>query len=56
MHLLKEGFGLETKIGDTAQWSLTSNALQHDKVYAICKEELKTEQWRNQKNIRGNNR
>jgi len=42
LHLLKARQGVkETLLGSAAAWSLQSNALQHQRVYDICKEELK---------------
>jgi hypothetical protein len=40
LHLVKDGHGLDIAIGGAAQWSLSSNAVQHEKVYQICQEEL----------------
>ncbi len=42
LHLEKDGHGLDIVVGGAAGWSLQSNAIQHKKVLAICKEELKT--------------
>jgi hypothetical protein len=40
LHLKKDGVGEEALLGAAAHWSLASNALQHRKVYEICKEAL----------------
>lgn len=41
LHLLKDGHGMDIAVGGAAQWSLASNAVQHRRVYEICREELK---------------
>jgi hypothetical protein len=40
LRLLKSNNGLDIAIGGAAKWSLTSSAIQHQRVYEICKEEL----------------
>jgi|GEM_PF-1036761 hypothetical protein len=44
LHLAKDGHGMQLVVGAAAEWSLTSNAVQHEKVLAICKDELKSTQ------------
>lgn len=41
LHFKKDGHGMDILIAGAAEWSLSSNAIQHRKVYEICKEELK---------------
>jgi len=41
LHLQQEGQGLQVMLGGAARSSLTSNAYQHEKVFQICREELK---------------
>lgn len=41
LHLREEGHGMEIIIGGAAQWSLTSNAVQHKRVLNILKNEAK---------------
>lgn len=43
LYLMEDKNSVENVVvGGAANWSLTSNAMQHKKVYEICKEELKT--------------
>jgi len=41
LHLKEEGHGMEIVIGGAAEWSLASNAMQHEKVLDIIKSEVK---------------
>ncbi len=41
IQLSTTGHGMDIALGGAAKWSLTSNAYQHQRVYDICKEELK---------------
>ena len=36
----KEGHGMQIALGGAAEWSLRSNAYQHDDVYSICQKAL----------------
>ncbi len=40
LQLSKDNKSAEALIGTSALWSLKSNAKQHEKVMAICKEEI----------------
>ncbi|MBM3250445.1 MAG: hypothetical protein FJZ09_06395 [Candidatus Omnitrophica bacterium] len=53
IHLKKDGVGEEALLGAAAHWSLASNALQHRKVYDICKEALQNADPLTQKILEG---
>ncbi|MDO8730705.1 MAG: hypothetical protein Q7J69_05960 [Candidatus Omnitrophota bacterium] len=42
LHLMKEGHEMELLVGGAADWSLASNAQQHQRVYELCKAKLES--------------